>query len=64
MENDLSYFMRRSAEERSAALNSQDLRATRSHNELAALFDDLVCRVTEKGEDHPKVFADVAANER
>ena len=47
MENDLSYFLRRAALERSAALNSRDVRARRSHKELADRYEDLARSLTE-----------------
>lgn len=52
MENDLSYFLRRAAQERSAAISSHDLRATRSHKELATLYENLAREITEAERDN------------
>lgn len=40
--NDLSYFRRRASEERTAALNSRDLRVRRVHIELAERYEERV----------------------
>lgn len=42
MENDVSYFSRRASEERAAALQSLDMKARRSHLEMAERYDDLI----------------------
>lgn len=42
MENDRSYFMRRAAQERSAANNAGHRKARQAHQELADRYQDLV----------------------
>ena len=41
MENNLSYFMRRAAQERSAATNAADGKARKAHLELAHRYHEL-----------------------
>ena len=42
MTNDLSYYRRRASEERTAALNSRDLRVRRAHVEMAERYEERV----------------------
>ena len=42
MTSDLSYYRRRASEERTAALNSRDLRVRRVHIEMAERYEDRV----------------------
>jgi hypothetical protein len=42
MENDQSYFMRRAAQERSAAHNAGHRKARKAHQEMAERYQDLV----------------------
>jgi hypothetical protein len=42
MENDRTYFMRRAAQERSAADNAADTKAREAHETLAKRYKDLV----------------------
>ncbi len=42
MENDQSYFMRRAAQERSAAHNAPHRKARQAHQEMADRYQDLV----------------------
>ena len=64
MENDLSYFLRRAALERSAALNSRDVRARRSHKELADRYEDLARSLTEsQRENQSSATPQLVANE-
>jgi hypothetical protein len=52
MENDQSYFMRRAAQERSAALNAGHGKAREAHKELADRYQDLV-QTTESRDRQP-----------
>ena len=40
--SDLSYYRQRASEERTAALNSRDLRVRRVHAEMAVLYEERV----------------------
>ena len=64
MENDLSYFLRRAAQERSAALSSRDVRARRSHEELADRYEDVARSLTEsQGASQSSATPQLVANE-
>jgi two-component sensor histidine kinase len=40
--SDLSYYRRRASEERTAALNSRDMRVRRAHTEMAERYEERV----------------------
>lgn len=63
MENDLSYFLRRAAQERSAAVSSSDMRAARSHKELAVRYEDLARAIREEARNGLAEPVHVAAAE-
>jgi hypothetical protein len=51
--NDLSYFLRRASEERTAALHSKDARVRRVHLELAERYEE---RVREMTAQHERIY--------
>lgn len=53
MTTDLSYYRRRASEERTAALNSRDLRVRRVHAELADRYEE---RVRAMAAHHEQIF--------
>ncbi len=42
MTSDLSYYRRRASEERTAALNTRDVRVRKVHNEMAERYEERV----------------------
>ncbi len=46
MGSDLSYFLQRASEERTAAIQARDVRARESHTQLAEGYEDIVRRIT------------------
>ena len=52
MENDQSYFMRRAAQERTAADSAEHRKARKAHRELADRYQDLV-QTAEAAEQAP-----------
>lgn len=53
MTSDLSYYRRRASEERTAALNTRDLRVRRVHLELAERYEQ---RVREMAVNHEELY--------
>ena len=51
--NDLSYYRRRASEERTAALNSRDLRVRRVHITMAEAYEE---RVREMTAHHERIY--------
>lgn len=51
--NDLSYFLRRASEERTAALYAKDPRVRRVHLEMAERYED---RVREMTAHHERIY--------
>ena len=51
--NDLSYFLRRSSEERTAAIHARDPRVRRVHIELAERYEE---RVREMTAHHEHIY--------
>lgn len=45
MGSDLSYFLQRASEERTAALQARDVRARKSHTQLAEGYEGIVRRL-------------------
>lgn len=45
MGSDLSYFLQRASEERTAAIQARDIRARQSHTQLAEGYEDIVRRL-------------------
>ena len=53
MTNDRSYFMRRAAQERSAADHAADAGARKAHKELAERYQNLVGAVADDQPERP-----------
>ena len=53
MTSDLSYYRRRASEERTAALNSRDLRVRRAHIEMAERYEE---RVRGMATHHEEIY--------
>ena len=53
MEHDRSYFMRRAAQERSAADHAADAAARKAHKELAERYQNLVGAVVDDQPERP-----------
>ena len=50
MPNDLSYFLKRASDERTAALHARDSRVRRAHLEMAERYEERVRQITAKQE--------------
>lgn len=50
MPNDLSYFLKRASDERTAALHARDARARKAHLEMAERYEERVREITAKQE--------------
>ena len=53
MTNDLSYFLKRASEERTAAIHARDPRARHAHTDMAQRYEE---RVREMTAHHERIY--------